>query len=111
MMDALNGFDYKHNSAVMIETSIGQIELTYRTRDGEAEEYRQAYGMFDGFSETPFSEPARNEPSHFRATLYRDGKPVDTAYAVLPDAAIKELYKWDAVQRMEAEFYPKPYEF
>lgn len=112
-MDALNGFEYKHNNSITLDSGIGKIELTYQTQEGQREDNKAFDSLFEAAGvDMPYNEPARNEFSFFKATLLDgNGKIAHIAYAVLPDEAVKEIYRWNAVRQMEAEFYPQPYNY
>jgi hypothetical protein len=108
-MDALEGFEHKHNNQITLNSSIGKIELTYRTHDGEAQEWKEGMGsLFETLEDLPYEEPARNQPSHFQAVLVsEDNKIRFMARETTASEAIKSLYKQEAVSRFEAEFYPQ----
>jgi hypothetical protein len=110
--DGLDAIQHAHGSTILIQSSIGMIELTYKTRAGQREENMLLATLFEEFDEPIYSEPARNAISFFQAVLLDEQKKIcGIAYEITADRAIKELYKEAAVRRMEAEFYPRLYSY
>jgi len=105
-----SGFVYEHGKTATFETSIGKIEVTYQTAEGQKQdEHNSPFGLILEEVNVPYEEPARNKFSFFKDALYRnsDNHTVDITYGEVAELAIGELYRNDGMRRMRADFADK----